>query len=133
MEAFCELLRRLPSDGARIFVKCYYTPSNNQAAQFPGRFVRGTVTLQFRPAEVGQFHDWLRNDTLNTLSPMTLQWTQGASKIEVDLDEETVKVRSDDNQILEVAANYSRQQHLDLTTRSSRRQENWDPNRNQVN
>jgi hypothetical protein len=133
MEAFCELLPQLPRNEVRVFVKCFYTPSNDQAAQFPGRFVHGTVTLQFRPAELGQFHDWLRNDTANTLSPMIITWSQGESKIEINLDEETLKARSDDIQILDIATRYSQQQHLDLTIRSSRRQENWERSRNRVN
>jgi hypothetical protein len=119
MESFRGLLGQLPGNGT-LQVKCLYTPTENDANRFPGRFIRGTVTLRLRRDEYQQMLDWLVNDDRHTLSPMKLSWVGGEATLEIDWDKETLKVCSNNRQVLTDAFEYARTEHLHF--HSSRRQ-----------
>lgn len=137
MNAFCRLLGELPSEGTRIRIKCLYTPSDNESARIPGRILSGSLTLQFSPNECRQFSDWLQNNGFNHVSPMKILWSSNGSKLQYDLDEETLDVYTDSNQVLRAAYQFSERERLNLTIRPHPNagagvQENWRQHRNMI-
>lgn len=111
MASFVDLLRSLPGNG-RMYVKCLYTPGPNEAERFPGRVVSGRITLQMSIGEYQNFEDWLRNDDDNRLSPMKIRWSNREASLEVDLDDEVLRVRSTDNRILNSCREYAERVHM---------------------
>ncbi len=116
MPSFVEFLRSLPGSG-RIHVKCLYTPSQNDATRFPAQVVSGTITMRMTVGEYQNFEDWLRNDDANTLSPMKIKWSNGSTRVEVDLDDESLKLWSSDNRAVQLANAYAQSAHLTFQIR----------------
>jgi hypothetical protein len=115
MASFVDLLRSLPGNG-RMHVKCLYAPGPNEAVWFPGRVVSGRITLQMSVGEYENFEDWLQNDDDNRLSPMKIRWSNGNMSLEVDLDDEVIRVRSTNNQVLNSCREYAERAHMTFRT-----------------
>ena len=116
MVGFVELLRSFQGSG-RVFIKCLYTPSSNVASHLPGRVVSGRLTFEMSVGEYQNFEDWMRNDDSNSLSPMKIKWTNGQSSVLLDLDDETLTVRTSDERVRQLARDYSFQERLRFRSR----------------
>ena len=111
MDAFQNLLDRLPNNGT-LSVECDYTPSDNERNRLPGGVQNASLTLNMRADGLREFRDWLYNDNNNTLGPFRFVWTGADATVTVDLNAESLEIRTQNQNILLTCLDYAREARL---------------------